>query len=469
MGIRTSIAIMSAKLLSWGCRVAGKQGVTMAGKLAMKIDPGILKALASQVRGDIIVTCGTNGKTTTNNLICSALEADGKKVVCNRTGSNMLMGVAAAFVLAAGNDGKLDADNAVIEIDEASARRVFPYMKPDIMVLTNLFRDQLDRYGEIDITMDYLHKAMDMAPDMKLIVNGDDPLCAYLASESGHPFRTFGITEQVFHNEDSLEVREGQFCKKCGHRLTYQYYHYSQMGVWRCENCGFSRPAPDYDACHIDMKGGLSFDVKESGQASSDASASEKKTAVPALRHISVGYRGFYNIYNILACYAAVRQSGAGMDHFDDMLAAYSPENGRNELFHISGAQVLLNLAKNPAGFNQNISSVMEDVSEKDLIIVINDNAQDGRDISWLWDVDFDRFSDPSIRSITVSGIRGEDMRLRLKYVGIRSDLVKDVKTAIEKRLQDGCGNLYVLVNYTALYSTHNILKEMERSGGDKA
>ena len=144
------------------------------------------------------------------------------------------------------------------------------------------------------------------------------------------------------------------------------------------------------------------------------------------------------------------------------MLAAYNPENGRNEQFRIGSSQVLLNLAKNPAGFNQNISSVMEDRSPKDLIIVINDNAQDGTDVSWLWDVDFDRLADETVRSITVSGIRCQDMRLRLKYVSIAADLVPDVKTAISKRLEDGCGNLYVLVNYTALYSTHNILKAMQ-------
>ena len=159
----------------------------MAGKLAMKMDPQILKKLASQVRGEIIVTCGTNGKTTTNNLICSALESEGRKVICNHTGSNMLMGVAAAFVLAAGVNGKLNADNAVIEIDEASTVRVLPHFKPDYCVLTNLFRDQLDRYGEIDITMDLLKKAFDMAPDMKIVVNGDDSLSTYLALESGHP------------------------------------------------------------------------------------------------------------------------------------------------------------------------------------------------------------------------------------------------------------------------------------------
>lgn len=452
MGFRTSLAIASAKLLSFACKVAGKQGVTMAGKLAMRIDPDILKKLSAQVRGEIIVTCGTNGKTTTNNLICSAYEAEGRRVVCNHTGSNMLMGVAAAFVLASNVSGKLDADNAVIEVDEASAKRVFPHMKPDYMVLTNLFRDQLDRYGEIDITMNLLKEAMDMAPDMTIIVNADDSLSSYLALESGHKVVTYGISEQVFHRENDHEIREGQFCKKCGHRLVYDFYHFSQLGIYHCPQCGFRRPDVDFDACHISLKGGLSFDV---------AQRAAGEGQVP-LRHIEASYRGFYNIYNILACYAAVKTCGLKTDHFDEMLKKYRPEFGRNELFRIGASTVLLNLAKNPAGFNQNISSVMEDESPKDLIIVINDNAQDGTDISWLWDVDFDRFADESIRSITVSGLRCQDMRLRLKYVGIHADLETDVRTAIEKRLKDGCGNLYVLVNYTALYSTHKMLGEME-------
>ena len=452
MGFRTSLAIASAKLLSFACKVAGKQGVTMAGKLAMRIDPDILKKLSAQVRGEIIVTCGTNGKTTTNNLICSAYEAEGRRVVCNHTGSNMLMGVAAAFVLASNVSGKLDADNAVIEVDEASAKRVFPNMKPDYMVLTNLFRDQLDRYGEIDITMNLLKEAMDMAPDMTIIVNADDSLSSYLALESGHKVVTYGISEQVFHRENDHEIREGQFCKKCGHRMVYDFYHFSQLGIYHCPQCGFRRPDVDFDACHISLKGGLSFDV---------AQRAAGEGQVP-LRHIEASYRGFYNIYNILACYAAVKTCGLKTDHFDEMLKKYRPEFGRNELFRIGASTVLLNLAKNPAGFNQNISSVMEDESPKDLIIVINDNAQDGTDISWLWDVDFDRFADESIRSITVSGLRCQDMRLRLKYVGIHADLETDVRTAIEKRLKDGCGNLYVLVNYTALYSTHKMLGEME-------
>lgn len=443
MSVRRLLAVWTAKIISTACRIAGKQGVTLAGKIALKIDPDILKALSSQVREKIFVVCGTNGKTTTNNLLCSAIESEGKKLVCNHTGSNMLGGVAAAFVLAAGWNGKMDADYACIEIDEASTVRVFPHFKPDYMVLTNLFRDQLDRYGEIDITMKLLDRAMKMAPDMKVIVNADDALSSYLAMESGNPYVTYGITEQVFQEQDTHEIREGRFCKKCGTKLNYEFYHYSQIGKYHCPGCDFTRPEVDYDASQIEMEHGLAFTVEG--------------------RRIQANYRGFYNIYNILAAYSAARTAGMQLQNFDRVLTDFNPQNGRMEEFHIDGTRIILNLAKNPAGFNQNISAVMEDEKEKDIIIVINDNAQDGTDISWLWDVDFDRFNEKNICSITVSGIRCQDMRLRMKYVDIPSELIADVETAIRERIKDGCGNLYVLVNYTALYSTRGILVQMQK------
>lgn len=443
MRVRRLIAVWTAKIVSTACKLSGRQGVTLAGRIALRIDPSVLRDLSAMVREKIFVVCGTNGKTTTNNLLCSAIESEGKKLVCNHTGSNMLAGVTAAFVLAAKNNGKLDADYACIEIDEASTLRIFPHFKPDYMVLTNLFRDQLDRYGEIDITMDMLNRAMKMAHEMTVIVNGDDALSAYLAMNSGNPYKTYGITERVFKEHEGHEIREGRFCKNCGARLDYEFYHYSQIGKYNCPNCEFTRPEIDFEASHIDMENGLKFEVES--------------------RSIEANYRGFYNIYNILAAYSAARTAGLNISLFEEVLKKFNPQNGRMEQFVIDGTNIVLNLAKNPAGFNQNISAVMEDEKEKDVIIVINDNAQDGTDISWLWDVDFDRFAEDNICSITVSGIRCQDMRLRMKYVDIESELIADVKSAIEARIKDGCGNLYVLVNYTALFSTRNILVGMQK------
>ena len=435
MKIRTMAAVFAAKSAGFICRKMGRQGVTWAGKIALKINPDILEDLSSQVRKKIFVTCGTNGKTTTNNMLCAALENEGQKVVCNHTGSNMLNGVVAAFVLAAGPTGRLDADYACIEVDEASTRHVFPGLKPDYMLLTNLFRDQLDRYGEIDITMNILEEMIRTVPKMQVIVNADDALSAYLAMDSGNPYITYGISKPV-QKSAANEIREGRFCKKCG------FYHYSQLGDYKCPSCGFARPEIKYDAHDVKVGDQLSFQVED--------------------KHLTANYKGFYNVYNILAAYAAVCTAGFAGDHFQDMLQKFNPENGRMEQFRIMGTGVTLNLAKNPAGFNQNISAVMQDTNPKDIIIAINDNAQDGTDISWLWDVDFDLLGEESIRSITVSGIRCQDMRLRLKYVDIPSILEGDVEKAIRDRVKDGVGNLYVLVNYTALFSTRNILKKLE-------
>lgn len=441
MNVKRIIAVWAAKTAGYICKKMGRQGVTWAGKIALKIYPPILREMAAEVRKGIFVVCGTNGKTTTNNMLCAALEAEGQKVICNHTGSNMLNGVAAAFVLGARLSGHIDADYACIEADEASTKYIFPEIKPDYMLMTNLFRDQLDRYGEIDITMNILESMIKTLPEMKVIVNGDDALSAYLAMDSGNPCIFYGISQPVMKNETN-EIREGRFCKRCGAKLEYSFYHYSQLGDYLCPGCGFKRPDSDFDAYDVKVGDRLSFRVEN--------------------RLISADYKGFYNVYNILAAYAGIRSAGFLAEHFQNMLKKFNPENGRMEQFRISGTGVILNLAKNPAGFNQNISAVMQDTSPKDVIIVINDNAQDGIDISWLWDVDFDLFREENIRSITVSGIRCYDMRLRLKYVDISSELEENVENAIRKRISDGTGNLYVLVNYTALFSTRNILKRLE-------
>jgi len=458
MHLRTIIAVAAAKAALKACHLTGRPGSSLPGRAALKIDPRIIAPLASQVRRGIIVTCGTNGKTTTNNLLCSALEAQGFCVISNRLGANMMEGIAAALATTANPFGHLDADYACLEVDEASSAHVLQYLHPDYMIITNLFRDQLDRYGEIDLTMQALEKAIRLAPDMTLVINGDDPLTAFLAKKSGHPVVSFGVSENVADNyqtnsaqaTSSTEVREGRFCENCGSPLQYDFYHFSQLGVYRCPSCGFGRPAIDYDASCVRLSPSLSFDIREA-----DASV-----------RITSSLTGFYNVYNILAAYSVLREMKLSADKFDEVLRNYKPQFGRGEVFHVgesSKKKVLLNLAKNPAGFNQNISAMLQDRSPKDLIIVINDNAQDGRDISWLWDVDFDRLADPSIRSITVSGLRALDMQLRLKYVEIESIAAPTVESAIDCRLVDGCGNLYVLVNYTALYEAHKYLEGIQK------
>ena len=444
---RTAAAVVLARAAAFASRLAGNQGTSLPGKAALSVDPDVLKALSGQVREKIFAVCGTNGKTSVNNILCSMLEAEGKMAVCNRQGANMLPGVTGAFTAAADLTGHVRADYACLEVDEASAQHVFAAAKPDYLILTNLFRDQLDRYGEIDLTIGLLKKAVRLVPEMTLIVNADDPLSVYLAEECGNPSLYYGISEKTKSGppdgrDGGGEIREGQFCKKCGAALEYSFYHYSQMGMWRCPACSFQRPAPGTEAVGIRAGSGISFSFRENGEVT---------------EQVSADMNGLYSVYNLLAVRTALSAAGIGCTGFQKVLEQYRPPFGRNEVFRIAGRDVVLNLAKNPAGFNQNIDAMLADRSEKDLVIVINDNDQDGTDVSWLWDVEFQKLSDPSVHDILVSGTRALDMRLRLKYEEIPSEAEETPVQAIEKT--EG-RKLYILVNYTALFSVHRYLKE---------
>lgn len=442
--MRKLLAIWVTKLAIIAGKVGGKKGSSTPGKLALKIYPNILYDLAKQVPQEhIVAVCGTNGKTTTNNLLYSMLKASGKRVVCNNIGANMLEGVTTAFVDAADIWGRIKADYAAIEIDEVSAVRVFRFLKPKYMVITNFFRDQLDRYGEIDITMNALKKAVEMVPDMELIINCDDPLVYWFGKDRTH--HCFGVSEQVLP-VGGVEVKEGRFCKDCGAELSYQYYHYSQLGDYRCPHCGFERPEPEFNATGVQLENGIDFYLEK--------------------HHIHVDYRGFYNIYNILGAYSAARLLEMDLFGINRVLGNYKSQIGRMEQFEI-GKPVVFNLSKNPAGFNQAISTMLEDKRSKDMIFVINDNAQDGKDISWIWDVDFERVG-KGIKNYGAAGIRHHDVMVRLKYADFDMANVhefSEVEEAVKTLLKTDSEVLYVLVNYTALFSTQDILKRLEGQG----
>lgn len=446
--MRKTLAVWAVRLASIAGRMIGRKSSSAPGTLALKICPDLIKRLSAGIKCGVIVTCGTNGKTTTNNLLNTALIKCGYTTVCNNLGANMLSGIATAFAQSCSLGGKLSADWAVLEVDEASARRVFAHIKPNYMIITNLFRDQLDRYGEIDITMRLLNEAIDMAEGVKLILNGDDPLTASFGE--GRNAVYYGISEKILPQTD--ETKEGRFCAKCGGEQKYNYFHYSQLGDYYCPHCGNKRPHIDFDAKNVNLDKGIAFTVND--------------------ERIDVNYRGFYNIYNILAVYGALSSIGIDTEGFNLLLSDYKPQIGRMELIDIGGRPYILNLAKNPAGFNQAIQTVMLDKRKKDVIVAINDLANDGRDVSWLWDVDFEKLYDENLDTLTTSGIRLYDISLRFKYADIKVDNIeKDMKAALLACSDTEAEVCYVLVNYTALYPTQTAMLELKKSpenGGEK-
>lgn len=437
--MRRLIAIWAGKMLSMAGKLLGKKSSAGPGAIALKICPSLVKDMNKRIGKKVIVTCGTNGKTTTNNLICTALEAKGYKVLCNRIGANMLSGVATAYIESSSIFGKLNADYACLEVDEAYTPIVFKHVKPDILVVTNLFRDQLDRYGEVDSTSNLIKKAIGIAGDVKLVLNADDPLCVQFGMLENADAVYYGVSEQVMPQEESS--RESKFCPMCGEELSYDYYHYSQLGIFECKKCGFKRPMPKYDIKDVSIKTPLKFTINGKNQV--------------------INQKGFYNIYNLAAVYAAIDTAGETIEDFSKLVEKYEPQIGRMQEFMFN-KPVILSLSKNPAGFNQAIATVNSDERKKDVILAINDLENDGRDISWIWDVDFDKLE--NLVTLTATGLRLYDIGLRFKYADIRVDLItEDMKQAISKALKTDSEVVYVMVNYSAMYPTETILKELKK------
>ncbi len=458
-------------------------GVTLPGYVARLIDPQILSVMSGMVREKTIVTMGTNGKTTTNSILYHVLKAEGKTVIINRTGANMLNGIISAFVLATDRKGRLHADYACIEVDEIASVRVLPQLKPDCALLTNISRDQLDRFGEVDITYNKIKTAVLSVPETKLILNCDDILSYSLTQDCQNSYVTYGISEQIFDDISRSEIRESIFCRSCGKKLSYDFFHYGQLGIYHCPNCGLKRPEPDYTAENIVLHDTARPSAKpsagtmEKGQcaaASADYAAQVSLSAGrPVLSdrmysftlgsmEISSQARSPYNIYNTLSAYAALCALQAPMKKFKQTIESFDYGNNRESVFTINGARVQLHLAKNPIGFQQKISLVLKDPDPKDVIIQINDTYQDGEDISWLWDVDFQYLANANAATITTNGTRRHDMGLRLKYEDISCSSTTDLRKTVEKLTAEGTKNLYVIVNYSGLYRTNHMLTELQ-------
>ena len=460
MSIRFAAAQAVSSISTWGLKhVFRRPAANFPGKIALYVDPRLLANLRGKLTRGSIMVVGTNGKTTVTNLLADVLEGSGVRVVCNRTGANLDSGVSTALLHAK------EADWGVFESDELWLKKMTPQLKPTYVLLLNLFRDQLDRCGEIDRIQDSIVEALSASPETILVFNADDPLCATIAKRASElPGRertrqiAFGVSESMGLAQNT--VSDATMCQLCSSMFEYDFRQYGQLGAWHCPTCGFSRPSLDFAAQNVELdERELSFDI-----ARLQPNAGESAPARP----IRAAFSGAYMVYNLLAVGVAADLVGCGNDAIQAAIESFDPKNGRLQRYSVEGRSILLNLAKNPTGFNQNLKIIEKDASPKAVAFFINDKEADGHDISWLWDIDFEELSRQEGCVVFAGGIRGNDMQVRLKYAGIPSKVVKNTQEFLDELAKLPCEmNAYAIANYTALPSVKSALDAVESEAGD--
>ena len=418
-------AYIGIKLLS------NSSGTSFAGKLVLKFYPEFLGLCGKYINEKIVTVSGTNGKTTTSGLIAHILENNKKSVVHNTKGANMLTGVANMFSLSIRPFKTFD--YAVIESDEAYLNKLYDYINADYLVVTNLFRDQLDRYGELATTASFIQKGIDKNKNLKLILNADDPLVANFGKEKENTiYYGFDNVEFAYDIEKSNAPTEVFNCI-CGKSLKYSKRFFAQQGHYSC-SCGYKRPDCNYNA---------SVKVYQ-----------DYSVLTVNGREFTTHLVGLYNAYNVLAAIAVAKENDISDEIIQTALDSYKSIFGRTEKRVINGHQTLIQLIKNPTGASEVLKTV--DINSN-IVIAINDNFADGRDISWLWDSDFEQLKNAKKQVIT-SGTRALDMATRLKYAGVSQEKIT-VEPSIRKAIENAAKSenkdehITILPSYTALLS----------------
>jgi lipid II isoglutaminyl synthase (glutamine-hydrolysing) len=434
LGVKVAAARAAGAL----SRRTGRGGTSLPGKLLMRMEPHAIARLSARLRRGSAVISATNGKTTTAAMVAGVLERAGARLVHNRAGANMAGGVATALL-----DGPRDADTGLFEVDEFWLGQVVDELRPRALLLANLFRDQLDRYGELDTIADRWAQVA-AATDAALVLNADDPTVADLGRGSSATY--FGVEDDSMALAEMQHASDATHCRRCGAPYVYDAVYLGHLGRYHCESCGATRPEPQVAARAITLQGvrGARFTL----------------STPDGERDIALPLPGLYNVYNALGAAALSMQLGATLDQVAAGLAAVSPAFGRAETLRVAGRELSILLIKNPAGANEVLRTLVLEDGEHDLLCVLNDNIADGRDVSWVWDADFEVLA-PRVRRATCSGTRAAEMALRLKYAGIPSDrLVVEphLDAALDRALGDGDGALYALPTYTAMLALRDAL-----------
>lgn len=463
------MAVAAARLAGLASRVLGRGGGTaLPGLVAERIAPGLLGHLAAQLPGGSIVVTGTNGKTTTSHMLARILTQAGREPLRNASGSNLWRGVVTALAGRADAMGRLHTSAGTIglfETDEAAFARVVPEVQPHAVVVTNLFRDQLDRYGEVDTVAAVWRGALDRlavggdgreAASTTLVLDGDDPTVAALGGAfSGGPppgrrAVYFGIEDARLGAPGTEHASDAKTCPACGARLNYARSYFGHLGHYACSG-GHARPRPDIAALVVDQRG---FDGTDLTLAT-PAGQLELRLPLP----------GLYNVYNALAAIAAALELGVSLDHIKRGLEGFSAAFGRLERLEAQGRTVYLVLAKNPVGMNEALRTVFADGAPKHLLMALNDLDADGTDVSWIWDADFEHVAGRAA-SLAIAGRRADDMALRLKYAGaldgVSPILEPDLARAFDAALREtpAGATLFCVLTYTAMLELRRTLTE---------
>ena len=455
MSLKTGVAQATSAVLTWGLRhVAHRPAANLPGDVALKLDPAIVEHLRGKVSEASVMVVGTNGKTSVSNLLADALQLAGKSVICNRTGANLASGIATALLQ------QPKSQWGVFECDELWLAEMLPQTRARYVLLLNLFRDQLDRCGEISRIQDSIIGALASSPETVLVYNGDDPLCARIAAEAPNRSVAYGVQGSMGLAQNT--VADAQMCQHCGAMVKYRYRQYGQLGDYFCPQCGFSRPQLAYQARAVEFSArGVSFEACDEARG----------CCLPLRAAAGTPYL----VYNYLAIFALLSQAGVETDRLQQAISQFNPGNGRLQAYQLEGRPVLLNLAKNPTGFNQNLKIITQDAGPKAVAFFINDQIVDGRDISWIWDIDFEELAGQPGTVVFAGGSRKNDLQVRLKYAGLRAQLVEGIEEVFSLAGANGQlpadAGVYAIANYTALPVVHQALDAMaaQEAAGAKA
>ena len=458
---RLVAALAAAKVAGAGIRRVGRGGGTAApGLVADRIDPELLRKLAARLDRGAIVVAGTNGKTTTSRMVADILEADGLRVAHNRSGSNLVRGVVSALAERASVGGDPRADAAVIETDEAAFPEIVRLLQPRVILLNNLFRDQLDRYGELNAIATKWRVALERLPAATtVVVNGDDPTLAAISEGIAARRVAFGLDDPtpLFHLAAVPHAADATVCRACGRDLAYATLYSAHLGDWRCDGCGRRRPELDVVGRGIVLEGVDALRVTV-----------ERRGDRPASLPLRVAVPGLYNVYNTVAAVAATSTFGVPDAAIERATADFRSAFGRIERGSFRGRTIVMALVKNPVGFNETLRMLTVGTGGLDVptLIAINDLTADGRDVSWLWDVDFELL-ETGDGPLYTTGLRGTDMANRLKYAGVpaarlhplEDDLARGLQAFVEQVPEGQVG--YVLPTYTAMLGLRRTLADL--------